>query len=146
MRLVIQRVADASVTVDGDTTGKIDNGLLILIGVKDGDTKESVEILAKKVSRLRVMSDEKGKMNLSVGDKKDSVLVVSQFTLYADTTKGNRPSFMQAADPDKAEELYNLFVAKLKECGINVQTGRFGAYMTINANLDGPVTILIDNE
>jgi D-tyrosyl-tRNA(Tyr) deacylase len=143
MRLVVQRVSRASVSVEGQEVGKIGRGLFVLVGVKKGDTLKDAEILAEKLSKLRVMADNEGKMNLSVADTGSSVLVVSQFTLYADTTRGNRPSFITAADPKLAEKIYKHFVNKLKEKGSKVETGIFGAYMEIKTSLDGPVTILL---
>lgn len=145
MRLVVQRVkkAEVSVVETGKVIGKINNGLFVLVGVKEGDTKEDAEKLAEKLSKLRVMADKEGKMNLSVTDVDGGILVVSQFTLNADTSKGNRPSFIKAADPKLAQEIYEYFVAQLREKGIKVETGSFGAYMGIEAELDGPVTIII---
>jgi len=121
---------------------EIDLGLFILLGVKKGDTKEEAETLAVKISKLRVMSDKNDKMNLSVVDAKAEILVVSQFTLYADTSGGNRPSFISAEDPDKAKIIYEFFIEKLRSFNIPVQTGTFGEYMKIEALLDGPVTIV----
>lgn len=146
MRLVVQRVNRARVEVNGKIVGKIGKGLFILAGVKEGDTEKDAEDLARKLAKLRIMADEKGKMNLSVIEVGAEVLVVSQFTLYADTTRGNRPSFIKAAEPKLAEEIYSHFVAKLKELGIKVETGSFGDYMQISLELDGPVTIWLDKE
>ena len=145
MRLVIQRVSKAQVSVDEKILGKINKGLFVLVGVKEGDKKEDAVFLAEKLSKLRVMSDDNDKMNLSVKDVGAEILIVSQFTLYADTSKGNRPSFVKAADPLLAEELYNLFINNLRDMGIKVETGKFGAYMKIKPELDGPVTIVIDS-
>lgn len=144
MKVVIQRVNKAKVTrVDGkEILGKIGLGLFILVGFKKGDSEKYVEILAEKVSKLRVMKDGEKKMNLSVIDTKSEILVVSQFTLYADTNGGNRPSFIDAEEPSRAKELYELFIDKLREKGIKVETGSFGDYMRIEAELDGPVTII----
>ena len=146
MRLVVQRVEKAKVirVQDGKTVGEIGKGLLILLGIKKGDTEKEAETLVDKLSKLRVMSDENDKMNLSVKDMNGKILVVSQFTLYADTSGGNRPSFINAEEPEKAKSLYGFFVDKLKEKGIMVETGSFGDYMQIEAILDGPVTILYD--
>jgi D-tyrosyl-tRNA(Tyr) deacylase len=132
MRLVIQRVKRAKVSVKGKNkiVGKINKGLFILMGVKEGDSKEDAEKLA-------------GKMTLSIKDVDGEVLVVSQFTLYADTSKGNRPSFIKAGVPELARDIYEHFVSQLKEKGIKVETGEFGAYMEIDAELDGPVTIIL---
>lgn len=145
MRLVVQRVKKASVLNEdtGKVVGKIDKGLFVLIGVREGDTKKDAGNLAEKLAKLRIMADEDGKMNLSIKDVKGEILVVSQFTLNADTSKGNRPSFVKAAAPKLANEIYEHFVAQLKEKGIKVETGNFGAYMQIDAELDGPVTILL---
>ena len=147
MKLVIQRVSKASVIrhKDGKAVGQIGRGLFILVGVKKGDNVGMAETLADKVSKLRVMSDENDKMNLSVVDTKTEILAVSQFTLYADTSGGNRPSFIEAEDPDKAKAIYEHFVSKLRERGIKVETGSFGDYMEISAVLDGPVTIILES-
>jgi D-tyrosyl-tRNA(Tyr) deacylase len=147
MKLVVQRVNKAKVLRQAqnkswEPIGEIGQGLFVLVGFKKGDEKASVELLADKLSKLRVMSDEKEKMNLSVVDTKSSILVVSQFTLYADTKGGNRPSFIEAEEPDKAKQLYELFIEKLKEKSIKVETGSFGDYMQIEAIMDGPVTII----
>jgi len=146
MRLVIQRVNFGKVNVSGTTVGEIEKGLIILLGVGGQDTEKDVEFLVEKVSKLRIMSDLYGKMNLSVTDTKSSVLVVSQFTLYADTKGGNRPSFVNAGEPEKAEKLYIDFIEILKSKGINVETGSFGEYMEIPLSLDGPVTIILDSK
>jgi len=146
MRLIVQRVISAKVKVakTGKTVGKIEKGLLVLLGVKQGDAESDADILTEKLAKLRVMADEKEKMNLSVKDIDAEVLVVSQFTLYADTSGGNRPSFIKAAEPVLAEKLYKLFVSKLRGLGIKVETGSFGEYMEIDAELDGPVTIIME--
>lgn len=144
MKLVVQRVEKAKVTrvSDQKTMGEIGKGLFILVGFKKGDTKETVELLAAKLSKLRVISDPNDKMNLSVSDVDGKMLVVSQFTLYADTKDGNRPSFTNAEEPEKANRLYEYFIEKLKDLGISVETGSFGDYMKIETVLDGPVTII----
>lgn len=144
MKLVIQRVEKAKVirVSDGKVTGEVGRGFFILVGFKKGDTEKEVEILADKLMKLRVMSDPNDKMNLSVGDIGGKILVVSQFTLYADTSGGNRPSFINAEDPDKAEKLYEYFIGQLRSKNLEVETGSFGDYMKIEAVLDGPVTIL----
>ena len=144
MRLVVQRVKKASVirVSGGQVVGEIGKGYLVLVGVKKGDTLEDVELLAAKLLKLRAMSDESDKMNLSIKDVGGEILVVSQFTLYADTSGGNRPSFINAALPEDAEKIYEHFVNKLEEAGVKTETGNFGDYMEINAILDGPVTIL----
>jgi D-tyrosyl-tRNA(Tyr) deacylase len=138
-------VSKASVSVNGKEVGKIGKGLFVLVGVGKDDMEKDAEELATKLSKLRIMSDENDKMNLSVGDVNASILAASQFTLHADTRKGNRPSFIKAADPKFATKLYNLFVEKLRELEIQVETGEFGEYMMIDAVLDGPVTIYLDS-
>jgi D-aminoacyl-tRNA deacylase len=147
MKLIIQRVKQASVEIDKKEFSRIGPGYLILFGVKEGDTEKEVQLLAEKTVNLRVMSDEQDKMNRSILDVDGSILVVSQFTLYADTTGGRRPSFIQAAKPEIANKLYELFIQKLKDLGVkNVQTGKFGTYMFVSLVNDGPVTIIIDIE
>lgn len=147
MRLVIQRVSEASVTIDGEVKSNIKQGLLILQGIEDADTQEDIEWLCKKVSNLRVFNDEKGTMNLSVKDIKGELLVVSQFTLHASTKKGNRPSYIKASKPDFAIPMYEQFVRNLEFiAGIKVQTGEFGADMKVQLVNDGPVTIIIDSK
>ena len=147
MKLVIQRVKRALVKVveSGEMVGHIDKGLFVLVGVKKGDELKGAELLASKLAKLRVMADENDKMNLTVSDVKGQILVVSQFTLYADTSGGNRPSFINAALPDQAKKIYEHFVAKLKECGVKIETGIFGDYMEISAELDGPVTVILES-
>ncbi|MDO9026288.1 MAG: D-aminoacyl-tRNA deacylase [bacterium] len=146
MRLVIQRVSSAGVTVDGTVVGQIDHGLCLLCGFTHGDDDRIVEQMAAKCLNLRIFEDQEGKMNLSLQDVKGSVLVVSQFTLYADCKRGRRPSFTDSADPAKAEELYQKFVGMLKTLGAEVQTGSFGAKMLVNIQNDGPVTIILDSD
>jgi len=144
MRLIVQRVSQASVKVEGKVVGEIGKGYLTLVGIKKGDSKKEAELLAEKLSKLRVMADKEGKMNLSLKDLDAYVLVVSQFTLYADTSGGNRPSFINAALPEEAKKIYEHFVVKLKDFGVKVETGSFGDYMEIEAKLDGPVTITLE--
>lgn len=147
MRVLLQRVSHASVTVDSSVTGEIKNGFLILAGVEEADSEEDVTWLVKKICSLRVFSDDNGKMNLSLLDVGGSALVVSQFTLHASTKKGNRPSFIKAARPDHAEKLYLDLVKQLKSNGvIRVETGVFGAHMDVSLTNDGPVTIWIDSK
>jgi len=141
----VQRVDQAEVKNEGKIVGKIKRGFFVLLGVSKGDKEEDALFLAEKLAKLRVMSDEKGKINLAVKDVEGKVLVVSQFTLYADTKGGNRPSFIKAAEPELALKLYNLFIEKLKNLGIEVETGKFGSYMKISLELDGPVTIILDS-
>ena len=147
MRAVIQRVLNSSVTVDGKTVGEISKGYTVLLGVMDGDTEHEAELLAKKIAMLRVFEDENGKMNLSILDVGGEILSVSQFTLCADTRKGNRPSFTPSAAPDEANRLYEFFCGKLTENGIKkVEKGVFGADMKVSLINDGPVTICLDTD
>jgi D-tyrosyl-tRNA(Tyr) deacylase len=143
LKALIQRVSEASVMVDGEVVGEIGQGLLILLGVEHDDDQAIANRLVDKLLAYRVFSDEAGKMNLSVTDIQGSVLVVSQFTLVADTGKGLRPSFSSAAKPDLAENLYNYFVEKIKQRNINVATGKFAADMKVSLINDGPVTFLL---
>lgn len=146
MKLVVQRVNKASVSVGGKLVGEIKKGLFVLVGIKEGDTEREVKEMAEKLSKLRIMADGNGKMNLTASEAAADFLVVSQFTLLGDTTGGNRPSFLQAAEPEFAHKIYNLFVDELKRTGSRVSTGKFGEYMKINSELDGPVTILISSK
>jgi D-tyrosyl-tRNA(Tyr) deacylase len=145
MRAVVQRVNCGRVTIDGRVTADIAKGLVILLGVGPDDNEEKSAALAKKIAQLRVMEDDQGKMNLSLLDTGGSAVVVSQFTLFADTRKGNRPSFVKAAPPEIASPLVDLFVAQLRSYGIPTQTGEFGAHMLVALENDGPVTIWIEN-
>lgn len=144
MRAIVQRVKKSSVKVAGKTVGEIGQGLNILLGIKNDDTEAKADKLAQKILKLRIFEDQSGKINLSVSEKRASILVISQFTLYADTSKGNRPSFIAAAPPEKANKLYNYFIQKLKESNLNVATGIFGAKMEVEIINDGPVTIIIE--
>lgn len=144
MRLLIQRVNNASVTVESKIIGKINKGFLVLLGITHNDTKEEADYLVKKLCNLRVFEDKNDKMNLSIKDIEGELLIVSQFTLYADTSSGNRPSFINAAKPDKANELYKYFIEKCKENNIKTETGIFGANMQVELLNDGPVTILLE--
>lgn len=146
MRIVIQRVSHASVTVDNEIVGKIGEGILILLGVADGDTDEDIKYLADKALGLRIFRDENDKMNLSVRDIGGEVLVVSQFTLYGDCRKGKRPSFDKAGKPDFAEEMYEKFLAYVKDNFGSVQHGIFGADMKVDLLNNGPVTLIIDSK
>ena len=147
MRAVIQRVTSSSVTVDGKTVGEIKNGYTVLLGVLEGDTEAEAELLARKTALLRVFEDEDGKMNLSVLDVDGEILAVSQFTLCADTKKGNRPSFTPSASPDEANRLYELYCEQLKANGVRkVEKGIFGADMKVSLVNDGPVTICLDTD
>ncbi len=145
MRAVLQRVRHASVTVDGEVIGKITGGLLVLLGIKTSDTEKELDWMVKKVAGLRIFTDENDKMNKSVQDVGGEMLVVSQFTLYGDCVKGRRPGFSDAARPDLAVPLYEKFVEKTKEMGINVETGEFGADMKVELLNDGPVTLVVDS-
>jgi D-tyrosyl-tRNA(Tyr) deacylase len=147
MRVVLQRVVEARVVVDGSVTGEIDHGLLLLLGVAPDDTERQVQWMAKKLANLRIFSDAAGKMNRSLLDCGGGALVVSQFTLYGDTKKGRRPSFNGAAPPELAEPLYQRFCEALAAQGVTpVQRGVFGAHMTVSLVNDGPVTLVIDSE
>lgn len=146
MRLVIQRVKHASVKVDGEIKGEIGQGFLVLLGVKKGDTEKDLEYCVKKLVGLRIFEDENEKMNLSVADVNGDFLIISQFTLYGDTKKGFRPSFIMAEEPDKANEMYEMFLEKVSETsGRKVEKGVFGADMKVELLNDGPVTIIIES-
>ena len=145
MRIVLQRVKEASVSVENKVVGRIGQGMLIFLGVRREDVPRDVQVMVEKVSELRIFEDEQGKMNLSAKDVCGEFLVVSQFTLYGDCRKGRRPSFDEAADPQKGEELYNSFVEQLKAKNFKVETGRFRAMMDVALINDGPVTFVIDS-
>jgi D-tyrosyl-tRNA(Tyr) deacylase len=145
MRAVVQRVSRAKVTVGGEITGEIGVGLLVLLGVGDGDTRTDADYLAEKTIGLRIFEDAGGKMNLSVAEVSGAVLVVSQFTLYGDARRGKRPSFDAAAPPDEARELYEYFVEKVRAAGLRSETGRFQETMQVELVNQGPVTILLDS-
>ena len=146
MRALVQRVKEASVTIDGQVVGQIGNGMLILLGVKNGDTQAEADFLADKCLGLRIFSDDEGKMNLSAEDIGGEFLVVSQFTLYGNAMKGKRPSYIDAARPEVSEPLYEYFVARLRSAGKKVETGQFGADMQVALVNDGPVTLMIEKE
>lgn len=146
MRVVLQRVAHASVTVEEKVIGKIQRGFLLLVGVTHDDAMEDMEYLVRKIVQMRIFEDEEGKLNRSIQDIGGEILSVSQFTLYADTKKGNRPSFSKAAPGDVAIEMFDQFNALLRETGIPVETGQFGADMKVELLNDGPVTILLDSK
>ncbi|WP_203637374.1 D-aminoacyl-tRNA deacylase [Levilactobacillus wangkuiensis] len=146
MRVLLQRVRQSSVLVEGDVKGSIAEGYLLLVGAEDSDTSEQVDYLVHKITKLRVFEDEDGKMNKSIEDVDGSILSVSQFTLYANTKKGNRPSFVDAGDPAHAEKIYNEFNEKLAATGRHVETGVFGANMRVALINDGPVTIWFDTD
>lgn len=144
MKIVIQRVSQASVKVDGKITGQIEKGFLVLLGITHTDTEKEADFLADKVANLRIFEDAEGKMNLGLKDVGGWALIVSQFTLYGDAIKGRRPSFTDAARPERAIPLYEYFIKKVASYGINVQTGIFGAMMEVNLTNSGPVTIIIE--
>ncbi|UTY38953.1 D-aminoacyl-tRNA deacylase [Allocoprobacillus halotolerans] len=146
MKVVVQRVSESSVTIDGCVQGSIQKGFMVLVGFCPDDTKEIVDKMVDKVIGLRVFEDENGKMNLSLQDVNGSILSISQFTLYADCIKGRRPSFISAAKPDLAIPLYDYFNEKIREHGVHLQTGIFGADMKVALVNDGPVTILLDSQ
>lgn len=145
MRVLIQRVSEASVTINNRVHGKIDRGLLLFVGIEHDDTTEDIDWLVKKISQLRIFADSEGKMNLSVQDVNGSALVISQFTLHASTKKGNRPSYIRAARPEIAVPLYEQFIQSLANENVPVETGEFGADMKVQLINDGPVTIWIDS-
>ena len=147
MRVVVQRCLHAEVRIAGEAVGQIGRGFLLLVGVTDGDTTKEADLLAKKVGQMRVFEDAEGKMNLGLKEVDGAILSISQFTLYADCKKGNRPSFIRAARPETAEPLYDYFNERLRtEYGLQGETGRFGADMKVDFINDGPVTILLDSE
>ena len=146
MRFVIQRVTEASVTIDGEISGKIGKGYLVLIGVADTDTKEIADKMIRKMIGLRIFEDEQGKTNLSLADVDGGLLLVSQFTLYANCKRGNRPSFIEAGKPDMANEMFEYIIEKCRESVDEVQTGEFGADMKVQLLNDGPFTILLDSD
>ncbi|MFC5603994.1 D-aminoacyl-tRNA deacylase [Sporosarcina koreensis] len=146
MKVVLQRSGNASVTVDGEVTGAIRKGYVLLVGITHDDTEQDADYIAKKVAGLRLWEDEEGKMNRSIDEVEGEILSVSQFTLYGDVRKGRRPSFIEAARPDKAEPIWNYFNEALREQGLTVETGVFGAMMDVSLVNDGPVTIIIESK
>ncbi|MFN2363702.1 MAG: D-aminoacyl-tRNA deacylase [Halarsenatibacteraceae bacterium] len=146
MRAVVQRVLDSEVKVDNKVIGSINEGLCVLLGVGNKDTKEDADYLIDKIINLRVFDDEDGKMNLSAKDLNREIMVISQFTLYGDCRSGRRPGYSEAASPGKAEKLYDYFIDKIKETELKVANGEFKAYMNVSLNNDGPVTLLIDSK
>jgi D-tyrosyl-tRNA(Tyr) deacylase len=146
MRVVIQRVSKASVAIEGQTVGKIDRGFMLLVAFNDEDTTADLDFAVRKISNMRIFEDDQDKMNLSINDVNGSILSVSQFTLFASTKKGNRPSFTKSGKPEVASKLYDEFNEKLRATGIEVQTGEFGADMQVQLVNDGPVTIMLDSQ
>ncbi|MFC1903478.1 D-aminoacyl-tRNA deacylase [Chloroflexota bacterium] len=145
MKALLQRVTRASVSIDNEEVGRIDQGLVVFLGVADGDTEKDAQYLVQKMVNLRIFADTEGKFNLSALDIKGELLLISEFTLLADTRKGRRPNFVEAAPPARAEELFDYFVAQTRTTGLKVATGRFQAYMQVELQNDGPVTILLDS-
>ena len=146
MKALVQRVTKALVSVNGEVVGKIGRGLVVLVGVARGDTEKDATYLAEKIANLRVFADEASKFNLSVLETKGEVLIVSQFTLLADTRKGRRPSFEEAAPPEQAEALVNYFIGRVRDTGLKVETGRFQQHMLVEIHNDGPVTISLNSK
>ena len=145
MKVVLQRVSKASVSVDNERVGSIDHGLMLLVGIHEDDSVQEMKWLADKILKLRIFDDKAGKMNLSVQDVAGALLVVPQFTLYGDYEQGNRPSYMKAANPDKANQLYKDMVQYFNDhCELKVETGQFGAYMDVQLTNDGPVTLVLE--
>lgn len=145
MKALLQRVTSASVSIEGEEIGRIDCGLVVFLGVAVGDTEKDAQYLAQKIAGLRIFADKDGKFNLSALDVRGELLLVSQFTLMADTRKGRRPSFTDAAPPEQADKLFSYFVTQVKATGLKVATGRFQAYMQVGIQNDGPVTILLES-
>lgn len=145
MKALLQRVTSASVSIEGEEVGWIDRGLVVFLGVAAGDTEKDAQYLAQKIAGLRIFADKEGKFNFSALDVRGELLLVSQFTLMADTRKGRRPSFTDAAPPEQADKLFSYFVTQVKTTGLKVATGRFQAYMQVDIQNDGPVTILLDS-
>lgn len=145
MKALLQRVSEASVSVGGEVVGRIGRGLVVLVGIASGDTEKDIQYLVPKIVNLRIFPDDEGRFNLSAVDIDGELLVVSQFTLLADTRKGRRPSFVEAAPPAEAEELFERFVEQARATGLKVETGRFQQYMQVEIHNDGPVTILLDS-
>lgn len=146
MRAVIQRVTEGSVSIEDDVVGEIDSGLVVFLGIGSSDAEEDIEYLVDRIVNLRVFPDSEGKMNVSAVDADAEILLISQFTLYGDCRKGRRPSFSDAAKPDRAKALYEKFIKHLKETPLKTQTGEFGAFMMVNLENWGPVTLLLDSQ
>lgn len=145
MKILLQRVTSASVSIDGEVVGKIGQGMVAFVGVAEGDSETDIEYLVPKMTGLRIFADEEGRFNISVADIGGELLLISQFTLLADTRKGKRPSFTRAASPEQAELLFEQFVEKTRDTGLKVETGRFQQYMQVDIHNDGPVTIMLDS-
>ena len=145
MKALLQRVTGASVSIGGEVVGRIGRGLVVLVGVASGDTEKDIDYLVQKIANLRIFPDDDGRFDLSALDIKGELLLVSQFTLLANTRKGRRPSFAEAASPDEAEKLFGRFVEQARASGLRVETGRFQQYMQVEIHNDGPVTILLDS-
>lgn len=145
MKAVIQRVKNASVTVDGTTIGSIGKGFLVLLGIADSDTEDDLQYMVKKITNMRIFEDENEKMNLALKDVNGELLIISQFTLYANTKKGNRPSFIEAGAPEFSKEMYLEFVSRCRKLGYKTEEGKFGADMKVSLLNDGPVTIILDS-
>ena len=146
MKILIQRVTSAQVVVDNEIKGSIDSGMMVLLGITHDDTIEDVQYLVKKLLKLRIFNDDQGVMNWDINKVGGGILLISQFTLYGDVKKGNRPSYIKAAKPEQANMMYELFIKELKGSGITVETGEFGAQMEVTLTNSGPVTILIDSD
>lgn len=146
MKFLIQRVKESNVKIDGKIVGKINKGLNVLIGISEGDTKEVADKMVKKLLKLRIFNDEVGKMNLSIKDVEGQLLLISQFTLYANMKDGNRPSFIKAGRPEMSNKFYDYIVEEVKKSGLKVETGKFGASMEVNIKNDGPVTIILESD
>lgn len=146
MRVIMQRTKQASVSIEESIVGEITHGFVLLVGIEEKDQQEDIEYLVRKISKMRIFEDTQGKMNLSIEDVGGEILSISQFTLHADTKKGNRPSFIKAAKPDIAIPIYDAFNNQLRAAGLTVQTGKFGADMQVSLVNDGPVTIIIDSK
>ena len=146
MRVIVQRTKQASVSIEESVVGEITHGFVLLVGIEEEDQQDDIEYLVRKISKMRIFEDTQGKMNLSIEDVGGEILSISQFTLHADTKKGNRPSFIKAAKPDTAIPIYDAFNAQLRATGLTVQTGTFGADMQVSLVNDGPVTIIIDSK
>ncbi len=145
MKAILQRVSEATIKVDGEFRGEIGKGLVVLLGIKDGDTEKDIDYMINKIINLRIFDDEDGKLNKSLLDESGELMIVSNFTLYGDTKKGRRPSYIEAAKPDVAKEIYNKFIEKLGKTGIKFEQGEFQAYMEVDIQNDGPITLIVES-